>query len=358
MKNTQNPAIAEGSRAFSGADLPQLLERPIAYHRIFAHVCGDPVAAIFLSQAFFWSPRTKDEEGWFYKTQAQWFDETGLTRRHQETARKKLVALGILKEVRRGIPAQLYFRLDLQRLAELIRAFLDGRSGDDNGDEKPQTRMAQSAKQGAPKRQPRMAQSANLERRQTPDQHGASAQAIKETKNTTKTTSKNTTTNAVVVDENLLVEMRAIGVSEAVARALLTEKPEACQQQTEWMQFRSEIKNPAAALVTAIREEWAAPETIQQRERERDAKAKREIADLAAIARKNAETAASRHQEELLTEENRQIDAYFSELGDEQKRAIEAETKRRLGVLGNVASIGAFQAMQRNILRPELGFGC
>ena len=356
MKITSNPAPAEGLRAFSGADLPQLLDRPIAYHRIFAHVCGDPIAAIFLSQAFFWSPRTKDEEGWFYKTQAQWFDETGLTRRHQETARKKLVAFGILQEVRRGIPAQLYFRLDLARLAELIRLYLDENSGDDGGDEKLQTRMAESAKQGAPKRPSRMAESANQARRETSDQIGANAHSIKETKNTAKTTSKNTTTDDVV--ENLLSEMRSIGVSEGVARTLIAEKLEICQQQTTWLLLRSDIKNPAAALVTSIKENWAAPESVQKQQREQEIKAQKEAARLAAIERRNTEAAALRRQEEQLADENHQIDVYFSELSEQQQTLIQSETKRRLGILGNVASAGALAAMQRAILRPELGLDC
>ncbi|HEX8464775.1 MAG TPA: hypothetical protein VF627_09190 [Abditibacterium sp.] len=356
MNNTKKPLTAAGSRAFGAEDLTGLLDRPVAYHRIFAHVCGDPVAAIFLSQAFFWSPRTKNVEGWFYKTQAEWFEETGLTRRHQETARKKLVSLGILEEVRRGLPAQLFFRLNLPRLAELIRAFLDSKNGGDSSgedEENEQSRKAQSANLETPKSQDRMAQSAKQESQQAPDKQGATAQTLTEAKNTTENTPKTTTTDAVVAD--LLFQMKGCGVSERVAMSLIAEKPEQCRLQLEWLPLR-EVQKPCGALVAAIREEWAPPEQVQELARQKEAAQKREETRLVEATRKADEEAERRAQEAQLSEENCQIDAYFADLPATEKQAIEAETKRRLGVLGSRASEGAFQAMRRNLLRPDLGF--
>lgn len=360
-------AVASGSRSaatsFDSSDLTGLLDRPIAYHRIFAHVCGDPIAAIFLSQAFFWSPRTRDSDGWFYKTQAEWFSETGLTRRHQETARKKLVSLGILEEVRRGIPAQLFFRVDVARLAELIRAFLDRDKGEDDsgkGEESGQSRMADSAKQGAPTEQSRTAGSANQERRVAPDQEGAPRQPLTGTKSTTENTPKTTTAEPdVVADEDvnaaLLAQMQAVGVSDPVAKRLIREKPDVCRQQLEWLPLR-DAKKPSGALVTAIREEWAPPEKVQELARQQEAEQKRERAHRADEKRRTEEDAKRCADEERLAEENRQLDAYFAELPDSEKQAIEAETKRRLGILATRASQAAILAMRRNLLRPELGF--
>lgn len=99
------------------------LERPIAFHRIFAKVAGSATAGLFLSQAWYWTktlPEARD--GWFYKTQKEWQEETTLTRREQETARTKLKAFGLIEEERRGIDPTLWFRLDPKALADLIVA--------------------------------------------------------------------------------------------------------------------------------------------------------------------------------------------------------------------------------------------
>jgi len=101
----------------------KLLDRPIAFHRIFAEISGSVSAGIFLSQAFYWSQRTHDADGWFWKTQDDWFEETYLTRYEQEGARKKLIALGILEEEKRGIPAKLFYRLNETTLEAFVQDY-------------------------------------------------------------------------------------------------------------------------------------------------------------------------------------------------------------------------------------------
>ncbi|MFO0099636.1 MAG: hypothetical protein ACK52E_16450 [Aphanizomenon sp.] len=100
--------------------LRKLLSRPVAFHRIFASIGGGATEGLFLSQAYYWSQHTKDPEGWFYKTSDEWNEETALTRREQETARKSLRELGILREKRKGHPAKLFYQVDVERLYELI----------------------------------------------------------------------------------------------------------------------------------------------------------------------------------------------------------------------------------------------
>lgn len=98
-------------------NLTAILDRPIAFQRSFVHLGAGITGALMLSQAVYWANRGSDDEGWFFKTQVEWEDETGLTRTEQETARKKLVALGLMQEARRGIPAKLYFRVSVDALA-------------------------------------------------------------------------------------------------------------------------------------------------------------------------------------------------------------------------------------------------
>lgn len=89
-----------------------LLQRPIAFHRVFADVAGGAIPGLFLSQAWYWSQRTPDPDGWFYKTQAEWEEETALIRSEQDRSRLILKRLGILHEKLRGQPGRLWYSLD------------------------------------------------------------------------------------------------------------------------------------------------------------------------------------------------------------------------------------------------------
>lgn len=105
-----------------GVDVLSLLDRPIAFHRVFVTITGSVTAGVMLSQAFYWSRRTTLKDGWFYKKADEWTKETGLSRREQETARKVLRKLGILEETKRGIPATLHFRVSHEALIMAISA--------------------------------------------------------------------------------------------------------------------------------------------------------------------------------------------------------------------------------------------
>ena len=102
------------------AHLLHLLDRPIAFHRCFVTLAGSITAALMLSQAIYWQKRTKDHDGWWYKTRDEWTAETGMKRKEQEGARRKLRKLGLLHEQRRGVPAQLWYRVDEIRLLEML----------------------------------------------------------------------------------------------------------------------------------------------------------------------------------------------------------------------------------------------
>lgn len=117
----------------------ELLDSPIAFHRAFVRLGAGITGALMLSQAVYWSKRTKDADGWFYKTQTEWEDETGLSRSEQEGARRKLKNLGILLEDRKGVPCKTYYRIDAEKLDALLA----------NSSEKPKASSLQkSCKQG------------------------------------------------------------------------------------------------------------------------------------------------------------------------------------------------------------------
>jgi len=98
----------------------EIFDRPIAFHRCFVPLTGSITAALMLSQAIYWSNRTKNNDGWFYKTQEEWLDETGMSRSEQEKARDKLRCTGFWFEERRGVPAKLFFRVDEKELSAKV----------------------------------------------------------------------------------------------------------------------------------------------------------------------------------------------------------------------------------------------
>ncbi|HAT3729390.1 TPA: replication protein [Serratia marcescens] len=101
-------------------DILQLLDRPVAFQRSFVRLGAGVTGALLLSQLVYWANRTNDEDGWVYKTQEDWESETGLTRYEQEGARKKLRSLGLLIELKRGLPAQLFYKVDVDKLNQLL----------------------------------------------------------------------------------------------------------------------------------------------------------------------------------------------------------------------------------------------
>jgi hypothetical protein len=96
----------------------------ITYYPSLTPICGGYKAAAMLSVALAWTRnwlnKHPEREGWFWKTRIEWQQETGLSRCEQENARKALTARGLLHESRRGMPARMHFRIDLDRLGQLL----------------------------------------------------------------------------------------------------------------------------------------------------------------------------------------------------------------------------------------------
>jgi hypothetical protein len=131
----------------------ETLDRPIAFQRAFVRITGSINAALMLSQAVYWSRRVSLPGGWFYKMQTEWEDETGLTRRQQDGARKVLVKLGVLVEEKRGVPQKLFYRVDTERLEELRTKTPLRMHHPYNPGTKPPVRTHQTANVNAPNRQ-------------------------------------------------------------------------------------------------------------------------------------------------------------------------------------------------------------
>ncbi len=100
--------------------IKEILNRPIAFHRAFIKLTGSVNGALMLSQAWYWQPKSSQDDGWWYKTHDQWEQETGMNRIEVDAARKHCAAY--LEHKIGGIPAKSYYRLN----EELVIAVLFG----------------------------------------------------------------------------------------------------------------------------------------------------------------------------------------------------------------------------------------
>jgi hypothetical protein len=102
--------------------LAELLGPSVAFHRTLAGVAGGVHAGLMLSRALHLTRLQARHrlEHWISCSAARWFEEIGLTRREQETARRDLVQTGLWEECLRGIPPSLVARIRLDCLLALL----------------------------------------------------------------------------------------------------------------------------------------------------------------------------------------------------------------------------------------------
>jgi hypothetical protein len=100
-------------------ELPFAVGRAVSFLPSLVPHLGSVNATLFFCQFLYWTGKGGHPLG-TYKTIEDIQRETGLTREQQETARAKLRALGVLRETRK--PNRMYYRLDLDALAELVAA--------------------------------------------------------------------------------------------------------------------------------------------------------------------------------------------------------------------------------------------
>lgn len=117
--------------SFSGS------EAVVPIPRIFIDMCGDYNRAAILNQILYWSERTTDRHGWFYKSATEWEKETGLTRyqvkraiegdqRTQDNS-QVLGSMGVETMVRKtpkGVPTT-HYRIDEDTFLKALMAAIN-----------------------------------------------------------------------------------------------------------------------------------------------------------------------------------------------------------------------------------------
>jgi hypothetical protein len=97
-----------------------LPHRVVGYSPDLARIVGGATTGLFLSQLLFLSDKGANPDGWVYKSEADMGRETGLTKREQQTARRKLLSLGVIVIMRGGWKNTYHFKVIWERLYQII----------------------------------------------------------------------------------------------------------------------------------------------------------------------------------------------------------------------------------------------
>jgi hypothetical protein len=121
-----------------------LPNRVVGYSPDLARIVGGATIGLFLNQLLFLSDKGHNPDGWVYKSEADMGRETGLTKREQQTARRKLLALGVIAIERRGFKFTYHFKVLWERLYQVITQFQQGQTVATEPKQQTQTVTAQT----------------------------------------------------------------------------------------------------------------------------------------------------------------------------------------------------------------------
>jgi hypothetical protein len=97
-----------------------LPNRVVGYSPDLARMVGGATIGLYLSQLLFLSDKGANPEGWVYKSEQEMGKETGLTKREQQTARRKLLSLGVITIMRGGWKNTYQFKIIWEKLYQVI----------------------------------------------------------------------------------------------------------------------------------------------------------------------------------------------------------------------------------------------
>jgi hypothetical protein len=97
-----------------------LPNRTVGYSPDLARMVGGATTGLYLSQLLFQSDKGHNPEGWIYKSEQEMGQETGLTKREQQTARRKLLSLGVIAIMRGGFRNTYHFKVIWEKLYQVI----------------------------------------------------------------------------------------------------------------------------------------------------------------------------------------------------------------------------------------------
>lgn len=107
----------------------------ISAPRVLILLTGDHVSAILLNQIIYWSERSENPDGWFYKTAEDWYEEAVITYSQIERALdRKLRNLGVETCVRKvGTTPKTHYRINHDIFGPLFLSFLENQKTRNSG---------------------------------------------------------------------------------------------------------------------------------------------------------------------------------------------------------------------------------
>jgi hypothetical protein len=163
-----------------------LPNRVVGYSPDLAQMVGGATIGLFLSQLLYLSDKGHNPEGWVYKSEAEMGQETGLTKREQQTARRKLLSLGVIAIMRGGFRNTYHFKVIWEKLYQVITGSQQTQNVPTEKPKPPQNVAAQS-EQNVSTKPPEWQQNVPKEQWQnvaTPDTHRDNNTENKETEKT------------------------------------------------------------------------------------------------------------------------------------------------------------------------------
>jgi hypothetical protein len=168
-----------------------LPNRTVGYSPDLARAVGGATVGLFLSQLLFLSDKGANTEGWVYKSESDMGRETGLTKREQQSARRKLLGLGVIQIERRGFKFTYHFRVIWERLYQVIAGSQQAQTVPTEKVERPQN-VATQSEQNVATEPTQCQQNVSAERPQNVAAHNRDNNT--ENKETEKTSRENQTT--------------------------------------------------------------------------------------------------------------------------------------------------------------------
>jgi len=105
--------------------IKSLFQRLVAFHPVIAKATGSVKLTLIWDQINYWKEKTNDPDGWVYKSVEDLFNELGLSRYEIENARGIGLKLGVLECKLKGMPATMHYRVNEDRMIEVIGKYLE-----------------------------------------------------------------------------------------------------------------------------------------------------------------------------------------------------------------------------------------
>jgi hypothetical protein len=171
-KSTRVPTLPHQQNAQSHRQQikDMLPNRVVGYSPDLARIVGGATIGLFLSQLLFLSDKGANPEGWVYKSEAEMGRETGLTKREQQTARRKLLSLGVIAIMRGGFRNTYHFKVIWEKLYQVIAGFQRPQNVPTQADE-PIQNVSTEPVQTVPTQPPERLQNVSTEQRQNAATH-------------------------------------------------------------------------------------------------------------------------------------------------------------------------------------------